>query len=165
VTPWPNRLQQWRLEVESAADQTELAPELIAAIMDRESLGGVALIPKGPAGTGDFGHGQQLGHGRGLMQIDDRAFPDFCAGDEWKVPARNILFGAKILARNVQAFRGDIACAVAAYNCGIHRVERLVMMHPTPSVHELDLLTTQHNYVSDVLHRLHQLQFGADGVA
>ncbi len=150
--------------MDSAAQLTGLAPELIAAIMDRESLGGVALRPKGPAGTGDFAPGMSVGHGRGLMQIDDRAFPDFCSSDEWKVPAKNILFGAKILARNVQAFDGDIPCAIAAYNAGIRRVERLMLMAPQPSIGQLDILTTNHNYVSDVLHRLGQLQFGGTGV-
>jgi soluble lytic murein transglycosylase-like protein len=140
--------------VESAAVQTGLAPELIAAVMDRESLGGLALLPQGPTGTGDHGHG------RGLMQIDDRAFPDFCAEPaQWQVPGPNTAFGARILARNLQAFEGDVPCAVAAYNAGVHRVQRLLLMHPRPSIEQLDLLTTNHNYVSDVLSRIHKLQF------
>lgn len=158
---WPNRLEQWRPEIEAAAAYTGLAPELIAAVMDRESLGGLALHPKGPEGTGDFGHGQTLGHGRGLMQIDDRAYPDFAAEPEqWKDPALNIIFGARILARNISTFFDDVPCAIAAYNCGVHRVQRLLLMVPRPSVAQLDELTTGHDYVSDTLSRLHRLQFG-----
>ena len=154
---WPNRLERWRPELESAAAQTGLATELIAAVMDRESLGGLALVPQGPEGTGDHGHG------RGLMQIDDRAFPDFCSEpSQWQVAERNVAFGARILARNLRAFDGDIPCAVAAYNAGVYRVQRLLLMHPKPSIEELDLLTTNHNYVSDVLNRLHKLQFDGE---
>jgi soluble lytic murein transglycosylase-like protein len=154
VAIWPNRLERWRPEVESAAAHTGLAPELIAAIMDRESLGGMALIPKGPAGTGDHGHG------RGLMQVDDRAFPDFCAeSSQWSSPETNIAFGARVLRRNLQAFSGDVPCAIAAYNAGIRRVQRLLAMSPQPSVEQLDELTTGRDYVSDVLDRLHKLQF------
>ena len=150
---WPPRLEQWRPEVLKAAKRTGLAPELIAAIMDRESLGGMALDPKGPTGTGDFGHG------RGLMQIDDRAHPDFCGEPYfWADPGENILYGAQILVRNLHAL-GDVPSAIAAYNCGVHRVERLLLMSPKPSIAQLDELTTGHDYVSDVLSRLHKLQF------
>jgi soluble lytic murein transglycosylase-like protein len=157
VSDWPRRLEQWRAELEAAAAQTGLAIELIAAIMDRESLGGAALTPQGPTGTGDFGHG------RGLLQVDDRAFPDFAAEpSQWQNPRTNIAFGARILARNVQAFHGDIPCGIAAYNAGIRRVHRLILMVPDPSIEQLDQLTTGRDYVSDVLSRLHRLQFGGE---
>ena len=55
-----------------AADY-RLSPFLLAGFMEQESDYGRALTPPGPTGTGDGGHG------RGLMQIDDRAHPEFIA--------------------------------------------------------------------------------------
>jgi soluble lytic murein transglycosylase-like protein len=153
---WPQRLERWRRYIEDAADRADLAPELIAAIMDRESRGGDALSPPGPAGTGDFGHG------RGLMQIDDRTWTAFCNDiGRWQDPATNIAFGAGILSSYLRAFSGDLPCAVCAYNAGPRRVGRLLAMHPQPTLQELDLLTTNSNYVSDVLTRCHNLQLAA----
>ena len=150
---WPARLEKWRREVEAAAAQTGVAPELIAAVMDRESLGGLALTPQGAAGTGDYGHG------RGIMQIDDRSHIDFTSSEDWKDPTLNILYGASILMRNLRMFGGDVPPAVAAYNAGTVRVGRLMAMVPAASIEQLDLLTTGKDYVSDVLGRLHKLQF------
>jgi len=158
VSTWPYRLERWRQLIEDAATAYNLAPELIAAVMDRESGGGVYLTPVGPAGTGDEGHG------RGLMQIDDRAHPDWCAQVDdsgtplWQLPEHNIAKGAEELARNLILF-GDVPSAVAAYNAGDGKVRRLILMVPRPSIHQLDQLTTGHDYVSDVLDRLHKLQF------
>jgi soluble lytic murein transglycosylase-like protein len=150
-------LQQWRVEVNYAAEKCRLAPELIAAVMDRESLGGMALTPRGPKGKGDNSHGH------GLMQIDDRAFPDFCADpDKWQDPQLNILFGAELLAKLMLRFADDVACAIAAYNAGAYKVGRLVILHEGPSITQLDGLTTGRNYVSDTLARIHRLQFGGE---
>jgi hypothetical protein len=62
----PLRLAQWAVEIHFAAALYRLDPLVLAAIVERESRGGEALSPPGPAGVGDGGHG------RGLMQIDDR---------------------------------------------------------------------------------------------
>lgn len=150
---WPQRLERWRSSIEAAAEQTGLSPELLAAIMDRESRGGDALTPKGPAGTGDNGHG------RGLMQIDDRSWVAFCnIPDRWQDPAQNILFAARILSSYLRAFGGDLPCAVCSYNAGPRRVSRYLVMRPQPTLDELDVLTTGHDYVTDVLTRCHTLQ-------
>lgn len=158
MSAWPYRLERWRRVIEDAAAAYGLAPELIAAVMDRESGGGVYLIPIGPAGVGD------QGHGRGLMQIDDRAHPEWCARMDldgkplWQKPEHNVAKGAEVLAHNLRIF-GDVPSSVAAYNAGEGRVGRLVAMVPRPSIQQLDQLTTGHDYVSDVLDRLHKLQF------
>jgi len=154
---WPPRLQQWRVEVNTAAEKYQLAPELIGAVMDRESLWGMALKPRGPKGKGD------AGHGHGLMQIDDRSFPDFCRDPEkWQDPLLNILFGAELLQKHMLRFSDDVACACAAYNAGAYKVGKLIILREHPSIQQLDDLTTGRNYVSDVLARIHRLQFGGE---
>ena len=153
---WPARLEQWREDIEAAATATGLDPTLIAAVMDRESLGGVGLTPKGPHGTGDFdpNHPGMLGHGRGLMQIDDRAFPVFCADPgQWQDAGRNIMFGAQLLARNLIDLDGNTAAAVAAYNCGVNRIARLLAAKPDATSKDFDGFTTGGNYSLDVLER------------
>lgn len=145
---WPHRLEVWRTFFESAAAATGLDPTLIAAVCDRESLGGVGLKPPGPSGTGDNGHG------RGLMQIDDRAFPSWCSdATRWQDPARNIMFGAQLLAQNLEDLDGNIPAALAAYNAGLGRVERLMGTISNPTIKDFDSLTTGRNYCSDTLER------------
>ena len=154
----PKRLARWSQEIESACEQCGgLDPFILAAIIDRESLGGDALSPPGPAGTGDNGHG------RGLCQIDDRAFADWCNQLEpdgtptWQVPAKNIAKGAEVLHAALQALGFDYVAAIAAYNCGVHRVQDRLAFLPltgkSARVAALDSLTTGGNYLSDVLAR------------
>jgi soluble lytic murein transglycosylase-like protein len=146
----PGRIAVWAREIADAAKLTappDVGPVLwglvLGAIMDRESGGGRYLSPPGPAGTGD------MGHGRGLMQIDDRDRPPFpgraafIAGDDWKDPAKNILFGARILASYYDHCNGHLGRAVAAYNAG-----PVVFTALDPDVH-----TTGKNYSRDVLAR------------
>jgi hypothetical protein len=37
------------------------------------------------------------GHGHGIMQIDDRSYPEFCRSDDWKDPRKNIHKRAEVL--------------------------------------------------------------------
>lgn len=90
----------------------------------RETWGGESkwLDVPGPGGRGDHGHGH------GLMQIDDRSFLEFCKSENWKDPAKNIEFGAHVLAqkrvylsqkKSVTGMDFDLERAsIAAYNCG-----------------------------------------------
>ncbi len=146
MIPWPRRLEQWRSMLAVASTATGVPMSLLAAIMDRESRGGEALSPPGPHGTGD------VGHGHGLMQIDDRSWAAF-TGDKsrWTDPQANITFGAGILASNYRAFEESWPPAICAYNAGPGRVNRYMMMRPSPTIEELDQLTTDKNYVSWVL--------------
>jgi hypothetical protein len=123
--------------------------EVLAGIMCRESAGGYALQPPGPAGVGDGGHGH------GLMQIDDRSFPDFCASSLWQDPQSNIDFGAKVLAEKRTYMishtvnLGDVVverCAIAGYNCGAARVVQALK-----GGLDIDWFTTQRNYSKEVL--------------
>ena len=51
--------------------------------------------PPGPIGTGDSGHG------RGLMQIDDRSHGQWLMTHNWQDPETNITYGGQILASNM----------------------------------------------------------------
>lgn len=73
------------------ARETGVDPFLIYALGEHESRWGEALTPPGPAGTGDSGHG------RGLMQIDDRSFADWLASNDWTDPYTNMNKGVSIL--------------------------------------------------------------------
>ena len=97
-----------------------IEPVTLAAICWRETDFGLALNADG---TGDFGHG------RGLMQIDDRWHADWIKSANWRDPETNIGKGAEIyiegLARLEDAgFSGDglELAAFAVYNAGFDRV-------------------------------------------
>lgn len=157
----PLRLRRWWSYLNWAGKTFGVDPYDLAAVMDRESLGGEALSPKGAGGTGDFGHG------RGLMQIDDRAWPAFVAavgpnGEPlWKSPRWNILFGAQLISDNLVRFRGNRLAAFAAYNAGPGKVASVLGQLPDDWEHSsqldliqaLDRVTTGGNYVSDVVKR------------
>ena len=88
------------------------------------------------------------------MQVDDRAWPSFCADrSRWTDPQENITFGAGILSSYYRALSESWPPAICAYNAGPGRVGRYVIMRPTATIDELDRLTTGSNYVSDVLRR------------
>jgi soluble lytic murein transglycosylase-like protein len=155
----PVRLLRWERQLHAAQLCYGVGPFLLAAIMDRESLGGEALTPKGPKGTGDHGHG------RGLMQIDDRWHKTFLAAKAddgtylWQDPTFNVMYAAQLMRRNLDALKLNPYAAVAAYNCGLERV-RGVMSTLTADIprerliKELDAFTHGHNYVKDVFHRM-----------
>lgn len=142
-----------------AGREWDVNPFLLAAIMDRESHFGATLSPANdPAGTGDGGHG------RGLMQIDDRSHKDFIASGKWKDPLENIRYGASVLAGNIAFFKrssagpgdprplsGDalLKAAVASYNTGAGNV-----LKSLKAGHDPDTTTAHGNYASDVLGKL-----------
>lgn len=147
----PGRIGVWSREIAVAAQITAPADVgqmlwalALGAIMDRESGGGKFLVPQGPSGVGDGGHG------RGLMQIDDRDRPPFpgraafVASADWKDPAKNVLFGARILAAYYGHSSGDLGRAIAAYNAG-----PVAFTAKNP-----DAYTTKKDYSKDVLARI-----------
>jgi hypothetical protein len=100
----PSAGQPYADDILAVAKETDTPALLIAAFMEQESNYGKALSPPGPAGTGD------AGHGRGLMQIDDRGHPDFLAKTDssgrplWTIPIENIRYGVKVLKDNLKFF-------------------------------------------------------------
>jgi soluble lytic murein transglycosylase-like protein len=151
----PPRLARWALEIHCAAALYRLDPLALAAIVERESRGGEALSPPGPAGVGDGGHG------RGLMQIDDRWHGLFVSTGLWTEPAFALLYGARLLRQGLDAFKGDYPAAIGSYNAGISRVQlALASLPPTASAGQriaaIDRVTTQ-AYVAGVLKLREQL--------
>lgn len=156
---WPFRLWRWRFEIQQAADHYRFEPALIAAIMERESQGGEALTPPTRMGTGDHGHG------RGLMQIDDRAHAEFCADiNKWGDALQNVMFGAGVLKWGMTMTGGHIEGAVACYNTGWARVkDGIIIPHLRelyaalaprwPTIEELDKYTAGHDYVKFVMEK------------
>jgi len=137
----------------SAAAHFQHRPEILAGICMRESAGGNSplLDKQGPEGRGDGGHGY------GLMQIDDRSFPEFCKGTLWMDAYENIKFGAWVLARKRRYLSSQTLgyalttadlerAAVAAYNAGEVRVLKLIQQHE-----DVDLMTANKNYSAEVL--------------
>lgn len=158
----PKRIAQWWGILQPIALHHEVDPLLLAALMDRESLGGYSLTPSGPDGVGDNGHG------RGLMQIDDRAHPIFCnqlmpdGTPRWADAKSNIEYGAIVFADGLRLFSLEPE-AVAAYNAGPGAVRRALDGISNPAIGRplpietrilaLDAITTGKDYVSDVLRR------------
>jgi len=148
----PPRLSRWAKELLGASICYGVDPLILAAIMDRESQGGDALKPPGAGGFGDGGHG------RGLMQIDDRSHTDFVScrfgrnGLLWQDPAFNVLYAAKLLRKNLDACGGKYPPAIAGYNASMQRVMGILLNSVgDASIEQLDALTTGGNYVTDVL--------------
>lgn len=154
----PPHLQRYEIEFRATADLLVVDPYLLAAICDRESMGGLTLRPRGPSGVGDGGHGH------GLMQIDGRyhrRFIDARGPDGlplWTVPRWNILYGGELFARNLREWDGELYPAIATYNCSYAAAVRALRALPSdaPPAHRLaalDLVTTGADYVTDVLRR------------
>jgi hypothetical protein len=116
----PPEIAQHCLEIAVAGKRQGLAPLIIAAVMKHE-------CPTGDPKTTGFD-----GHGRGLMQIDDRYHPSFCSarfdGPQgtllWQIPEFNVAYGARLLRKNLDYFQGDLWPSIAAYNAGRTRVKR-----------------------------------------
>jgi membrane-bound lytic murein transglycosylase MltF len=123
---------------------------LLMAIASRESHFGLLLDTKG---TGDNGHG------RGIMQIDDRSHKQWISTHNWKDAATNIEYAADVWMENFNYFCdhydlvGDnvklIWAATAAYNCGAGNVKKALQAGS-----DVDTRTTGHDYSSDVRARM-----------
>lgn len=162
LAKWANELAQVAASMRTPDTALDFALDL-AAIMDRESLGGDALKPPGPAGTGDWTprHGKMppdgKGWGRGLMQLDYAAHPELMdktmpdGTPAWENPLENIKAGALIYHHNLLHFNGDKIKAFAAYNTGIGNVQSSIEKGLDP-----DTTTAHGNYGKDVLRRRNQ---------
>lgn len=144
-------LKKYEGTVRKVSKQYDIPPAVIAGIGSRESHWGLALTPPTPAGTGDHGHG------RGLMQVDDRWHKDFIASGKWSDPHENIIYGGAVLktCMDYMRKRGNLSNkmilirgGVAGYNCGPRRV-----LEAYQAGQDLDYYTTGRDYSRDVLNR------------
>jgi soluble lytic murein transglycosylase-like protein len=104
----PRVPEAWRAALNAAADQAQLSPDLLAALVWQESRWQPgALSPKGAIGLTQ------------LMPATARSL----AVDPHD-PAANLLGGARYLRHLIDLFDGDIERALAAYNAGPNRVLR-----------------------------------------
>jgi soluble lytic murein transglycosylase-like protein len=147
--------RKFRPLILASAQKHNWRPEIIAGIISRESRFGLILDDDG---TGD------AGHGRGLMQIDDRSFGDWLAKHDWTDPATNIEMGVKILTDKLNFLKkkgvlNDMSAAdaeqaaVAAYNCGEGNVLKVIKAGD-----DIDARTTGRDYSADVLDRAEQFK-------
>lgn len=159
LAPSPN-IQQWHRELAQAAleikDDMDAGLDLaldLAAIMERESNGGAALSPSGPSGTGDHGHG------RGLMQMDDRAHPKEIALKDkdgnplWQKALENIRMGRDVYVLELRRYGGVKEHAIPAYNCGAGNVNKALAQKKDPDSFTAAGPSGHPDYGKDVLHR------------
>src|SRR5262245_18033457 len=140
----------YRGAIDQAAADFGLQPSLIAGLGSRESNWGLGLSSRGPSGTGD------RGHGRGLMQIDDRTWASWLYTHNWRDAATNIRKGCEILADNRRFFETRLAgaellilrAAVAGYNAGPGNV-----LNDIRAGRDNDHHTAGGDYCKDVLNR------------
>jgi len=153
--PWLEKLGGL---IRAVARSYGLEPCVVAALISRESGGGRLLGRRGnPPDTGDNGHG------RGLMQIDDRWHKEFIGiGDLWRKPAANIAYGCYLIELNLaiaerglagRSKRETLRAALAGYNCGMSRAMKALMEEGDP-----DLYTTGADYSKDVMERSERLR-------
>lgn len=144
-------LQKYMPILRKAAETYNLDLAVLAGILSRESHVGLALSPPGPHGTGDHGHG------RGLVQVDDRWHSHFTDTPEWKDPRANIYYGVKLL-RDFMNYLKDktslqgrdlLRASIASYNAGPGSIMRKHIQGGEP----VDAPTTGGNYSKDVLSR------------
>jgi len=102
-------VQRWGGQIEAAARETGLAPELLLAVMVQESSGRPdAVSPRGATG---------------LMQLMPETAREVGVTDALD-PAQNIKGGARYLAKLRERFAGDLELVLAAYNAGPGNVTR-----------------------------------------
>jgi hypothetical protein len=126
----------WPLFVESAIAVGISEPLVPACICWQETKAGTdkRLDVQGPKGRGDGGHGH------GLMQIDDRWWPEFLAKRDahgnllWQDPKANIDFATRMILLPALTRLKDVHLAVSAYNCGVGGVLRALreLSHEKP---------------------------------
>ena len=144
--------------IAEAAARHRHRPEVMAGIVMRETHGGLSplLDRPGPEGRGDRDNAGRY-HGHGLCQIDDRSFPQFCAGPGWKDAAKNIEMAAWVLGRKraflaartlgLKLTNDDLErAAIAAYNAGEGRVLKAIKQGRDP-----DSCTAHGDYAAVVL--------------
>ncbi|CAN0508972.1 unnamed protein product, partial [Phaeothamnion confervicola] len=100
--PCPSK-QQIDEMLNAACEKYGVPPSVAKAVAYQES----GWNPKASSFDG--------GHGKGIMQIDDRSH-DFARGGQVWDPAQNIDYGVRLLAQNYKKSGGDWHDAIRHYN-------------------------------------------------
>jgi soluble lytic murein transglycosylase-like protein len=103
------RIQKIDEAIRSAADQYDLEPALIKAVIAVESNGNPKAVS--PAGA------------QGLMQLMPKTAADLGVTDPFD-PAQNIKAGSRYLRQLLDRYQGNLQLALAAYNWGMGHLER-----------------------------------------
>jgi soluble lytic murein transglycosylase-like protein len=144
----PQRVAQWAPITFDCSERFLLDPILVLSIIERESKGGEALDTGRADGRGDGGHG------RGLMQIDDRSHAEWIDRARWWEPDKNIEYGCIVLRQSILICTGHVPAGIAGYNAGPKRALRVLKrvngMPENVVIKALDAITTR-DYVSGVL--------------
>lgn len=144
-------LRKYEQIVKKVAAKYEIPASVIAGIGSRESHWGMALTPPGPGGTGDGGHG------RGIMQVDDRWHVDFIQSGKWADATENIIYGCAVLKNSMNLFvkrlnwkmsKSLLRGGIAGYNCGPSRA-----LKAYENGYDFDYYTTGRDYSRNVLER------------
>lgn len=138
----------WVETIRAVTRDTRWSVAMILGIASRETGSVWDTHPYG-AMVGEHGHGY------GVMQIDERQWPDFCHGDAWKKVWANISQALHILDEKsayllLHGIPANLAPrgTIAAYNCGEGNVVNAIRQHK-----DVDTYTTHSNYGSDVVAR------------
>ncbi|MCP4539955.1 MAG: lytic transglycosylase domain-containing protein [Chloroflexi bacterium] len=99
---WSPNVLRWEPFILSAAEERELDPDLIAAVIWKESLG--RAWERGPVGAVGL---------MGIMPFEWRP-----SVEELENPWTNVAWGARALAHTIRDGNGDLYYALAAYNGG-----------------------------------------------
>src|SRR6266481_3739956 len=152
----PARISRWSNQLLAAEQCTGFSAEMLAAIMERETLGGESMLlrPRGAAGIGDHGHGY------GLFQIDDRSHASFISATDgfgralWSRADMNCLYAAIHLSKLMELF-SDIEMVLCAWNAGqgraIEALSRFKSGRFSTKTAALDAVTDNGDYVSIVM--------------
>ena len=116
--------------VQGAAKREGLDPQLVAAVIDRESAAKpCAISPKGA---------------QGLMQLMPAVAGELGVKDAFDAK-ENIEAGSRLLKQLLTKYNGDVSLALGAYNAGSGRVDREGGIPPIPETI---------NYVNDILSKV-----------
>ncbi|MFH1139073.1 MAG: lytic transglycosylase domain-containing protein [Pseudomonadota bacterium] len=124
--PWPPEMDAI---VERAAQENELDPELIRAVIKTESA---------------FDHQALSGAGAmGLMQLMPGTARDLGVDDPFD-PAQNVSGGSRYLRQMLDRYSGDLTKALAAYNWGPGALDRSTGTWPDETQRYVELVTKRY---------------------
>ena len=126
----PVAMEELERNIAEAATREGLTPELLRAIIAKES----AFRPCAVSNRG----------AEGLMQLMPATQAQFGVSNPFD-PKQNIEAGAKFLRQLLDRYGGDLATALGAYNAGPARVDQFKGIPPIPETI---------NYVSDVMKKI-----------